>query len=1155
MFKSMKKLSALLLSFLMVFSLFSGVKVQAASDQVKLTILATSDLHGRFTAWDYPTDTANTAGNLAQIATLVKEKRAANPNTIVVDNGDTIQDNSNQLFLKDDINPMILAMNEIGYDTWTLGNHEFNYGVPALEKSIANFKGKTLAGILFRPDGKRFADSYTIIEKGGVKVGIIGLTNPNILKWDAANLDKYTVTSPVAEAKKAVAELKGKVDVMIGVVHLGPTAEYGNDDGADLIAQACPELAAIVAGHAHMKVADKVVNNVLIMEPNKYGDNVINIDITLTKGSDGKYAVANKAEDVKGSLILAKDYKPDEDLVAKLKSYDERAKADARTVIGKLTGGDLVPANEVKGIPQSQVQDTAMIDLINEVQMYYTGADVAAAAVFIANSNIKEGEVTKAGTAQIYTYDNTLYKMEITGKQLKQYMEWSVGFYNTYKEGDLTISFNEKIRGYNYDMFSGVKYDVDISKPVGSRILNLTKKDGTPVKDEDVFIMAVNNYRANTQLLTEGAIYKTKAEMPKLLERDVKGDIGGVRELIKEYVEKVKGGNITPVVDNNWKIVGNNWNTELREKVVKLVNDGKITLPTSADGRTQNVKSLNIYDLTIDGTLTDYKAIEILSINDFHGSLKKDGKNVGIANLVGEIKKVKKENPNAIFVGAGDLFQGSAESNLLYGKPVLDALKEAGMVVSAIGNHEYDWGVDKIQGWAKDGGFEFLAANIYDKTTNQPVSYAKPYKIVEIGGVKVGLIGLATPETAYKTKPDIVANVEFKDPAAILPTYITKVKEEGAQYVVVLSHLGAAQNSKTLEITGEAADLAKTVQGIDAMITAHTHNTVAGKVNNVPVVQAYYNGRTLGKIRLIIDKSTNKLVLATAVNDELYNRAATLTEDAAAKAIYDKYSAEVKPILSEKIGEVKLDMIKDNNTPNLLGEWAADLMRKVAGTQIGIQNGGGLRVSIEKGELTVGKMYEFMPFDNTLVTVDITGAQLKEAIENGIKNEKLGIAFGQVAGVYAKYDLSKPFGQRVLDMALENGEKIDPNKLYSVVTNDFMITGGDGYTMLAKGKNIKDTAIPIRDAMVEYIKKNPVVAPELKNYQRTTDLPFGTSVVTKPEENKPTGDVVVYIVKPGDVLWRIAQKYGLTYKQIGEYNKLKNLNLIYVGQKLLIPAN
>jgi len=248
-----------------------------------------------------------------------------------------------------------------------------------------------------------------------------------------------------------------------------------------------------------------------------------------------------------------------------------------------------------------------MIDLINKVQMYYTGAEVSAAAAFDSRANMKAGDIHKSDISLIYKYANTLYKLKMTGSQLKRYMEWSTQYYNTYKPGDLTISFNEKIRGYNYDMFSGVKYDVDISKEPGSRIVNLTKMDGTAIKDTDSFIVAVNNYRASSQLLSYGEIFKTGEDLPILLEKDVRGDIGGVRELIKDYIINVKAGVLTPELDNNWKVIGNNWDPAMRAKAVELLNAGTITIPVSQDGRTPNVRAVTIEDIKpyINNTTTD----------------------------------------------------------------------------------------------------------------------------------------------------------------------------------------------------------------------------------------------------------------------------------------------------------------------------------------------------------------------------------------------------------------------------------------------------------------------------------------------------------------------------------------------------------------------
>ncbi len=1064
--RKLKPWMAWALTLVMCLSLTSPVVARAAdSDTVTLQVLATSDLHGRFVPWEYATDTENLNGSLAQVATVVKKARQTNPNTIVVDNGDTIQDNSSQLFLDNEIHPMIRAMNEIGYDSWTLGNHEFNYGIPALEKVMAQSKANVLAGNLYRPDGTRFAAPYTIVEKGGVKVGIIGMTNPNITKWDAANLVGYTTTSPIEETRKTIEALKGQVDVMIGVIHVGPTEEYGNDDGADVIAQANPELAAIVAGHAHSKVPETRVNNVVITEPSRYGDNVAQINLTLTRNSEGKYAVANRSIDVKASLIpINKDVIPDTDLVAKLQPYDDEAKVDARTVIGELRAKDLVPGEEVKGIPTSQVEDTPMIDLINEVQMYYSGAEVSAAAAFSTTANILKGPITKAGVSQIYKYDNTLYLLEVTGKQLKQYMEWSAAYYNTFHEGDLTVSFNEKIRGYNYDMFSGVKYQVDISKEPGSRIVNLTRIDRTPILDTDTLKLAVNNYRANSQLLIPGPVFKAGEELPKLLEKDILGNFGGVRELIGKYVQEVKSGVIFPESDNNWKLIGYNWDTVKRNTAVRLINEGDLQLPTSSDGRTPNVRSVTWMDVL----QTPDKTIAILSFNDFHGSMKQDGKNIGAANLAGEIKKAQIANPNTLVVSAGDNYQGNAMSNLTYGEPVSEFLHAINLEASALGNHEFDWGLDKIETWAKDGKFDFLAANIIDKNTGKAVPWAKPYKVVTVGGKRIAFVGLSTPETLYKTKPEIVKDLEFKDSAETANYWAKYLKSTNkADYVIALTHLGAFQDPKTMDITGEAGDLAKKAIGLDAIISSHTHTTVSGKVNGIPIVQAYYNGRSLAKLAIGFNINGTFTGIAPSVSSDLYKKT-DLVEDPRAKVIYEKWDKELAPILNEVLGttDKELTHSKDQGT-SLLGEWVDDVMKEKTGTQIAITNGGGIRTSIPAGDITMGKMYEVMPFDNTLVKMELKGSDLKRVLENGILNSNIG--WVQVTGVKVYYDPAAPAGNRITSMRLLDGTLVNNDTYYSVVTNDFMFTGGDGYNF-SGNRNAVDTGIPIRDALVEKIR-------------------------------------------------------------------------------------
>ena len=546
-----------------------------------LQILATSDTHGKFDPWDYAANKEDTSGSVAQQAAAIKQLRTAD--TLVIDAGDTIQGNSSQLFLEDDIHPMMAAMNAIGYDVWVPGNHEYNYGMDVLQKVMAQQKAQVLTGNVYAPDGTPLANSYTILKKRDVRIGLIGMVTPNITRWDAVNLTGWTVTNPVDECRKVIDQIKDQVDVLIGVMHMDTENEYGvYGSGVTDLANACPEFDVIIAAHGHKEIPGEEINGVLVIENKNAGATMSDIHLQLHRKLDGGWKVASRSSE----SIQIKDYQADPELVALLAPYDERAKADAVIPIGELVGGNMAPDNEIENIPSPMVQDTALLDFINEVQLYYTGAQVSATAMTSMTGQMREGTIRKCDLTSIYTYENTLYKLQMNGAQLRDYMEWSAAFYKTWQPGDLTIAFDPDTRYYLYDAFAGVNYEIDISQEPGNRIRNLTWPDGTPVADTDSFAIAVNNYRATTQLLIAADIFAPGEAMPQLLEMDVRGDLGGIRELLGEYIQTVKGGVIQPHVDNNWKLVGNNWDPAKHQQAVEMLRAGTLTLPGNEDART-----------------------------------------------------------------------------------------------------------------------------------------------------------------------------------------------------------------------------------------------------------------------------------------------------------------------------------------------------------------------------------------------------------------------------------------------------------------------------------------------------------------------------------------------------------------------------------------
>ena len=596
--KRQYKILSIVLTLTLVFGLlFSNV---FAADTTTITILGTSDLHGRIYSHDYATDEADSDTGLAKIATLVKQERAIDPDALLVDCGDTVQDNSADLFNDLPIHPMIAGLNFLNYDVWTIGNHEFNYEKAFLEKNVATFKNSVLSANILKTDGTYFVKPYEIFEVNGVRVAIVGMTPPHVTQWEASapeHFEGLTFPGTLEQSKKVIAELEGKYDVLIGAFHLGPEGDHGFE-GSKEIAEACPEYSVIFCGHAHSKY-NEVTNGVHVIEPGKWGWALAKAVIKMEKVGD-KWEVV----DVTTENIETKPVDPDPEVLAEFKFVHDESIADANIVVGDITADFIASPDYITGeaeittIPTSQLEDTSVIDIINEVQMFYTESDVSSAALFNFGSNLLKGPFKKKDVAFIYKYPNTLVGTKITGANLKKYMEWSASYYNSWKDGDVTISFNPDIRGYNYDMFSGMTYEVNLSKPAGERVENILV-NGLPLVDNNVYTLSLNNYRFGTllglELVTMDDRYYDSYEILQ--------DAGRIRAMIVKYVQEEKGGTLAPTVDNNWKITGVDLESPFKEVIFDMVRKGELSIPTSEDGRTLNVKALNVFELIDEGVL------------------------------------------------------------------------------------------------------------------------------------------------------------------------------------------------------------------------------------------------------------------------------------------------------------------------------------------------------------------------------------------------------------------------------------------------------------------------------------------------------------------------------------------------------------------------
>lgn len=335
--------------------------------------------------------------------------------------------------------------------------------------------------------------------------------------------------------------------------------------------------------------------------------------------------------------------------------------------------------------------------------------------------------------------------------------------------------------------------------------------------------------------------------------------------------------------------------------------------------------------------------------------------------------------------------------------------------------------------------------------------------------------------------------------------------------------------SKTPVIKGRINPNANGVTGLGGIVSAHSHKTVAGDVNGVAIVQAYKYGRSLGKLSVELnDDGTVKDVVATV--DSTYKTKSDIIADEATEVIYTDYETKMAPVLNEKVGTATAAFEHGGPNVSALGLWVSEVMAEKGGVQIGLQNGGGLRRTLEAGDITMGDLYEVMPYDNQVVTMELPGKDLKAAIENGLLNPNIGD--GSFSGLKVVYNSEAEFGSRLVSITLTDGTPILDDEYYSLATNDFILTGGDKYDF-SNARNVVDTFVPIRDVLVEAIKATGSISPKEVNLVQ---------------------DLESYTVVSGDVLWKIARTNNTTIQMLVDLNKLANANFILVGQQLVLPV-
>lgn len=1178
-----KPIASVLATAVLSLQVFGGIglgaawgtdKAEAASAATaKLRLMSTTDVHTNVYGWDYFKNAASTTVGLDRTATLVTYARSEYPdNNLLLDNGDLIQgtplgtyiaNESNLVESETKLHPMIAAMNIMEYDVATFGNHEFNYGLEFLNRTIKGSANNPLSGADFpyvnaniyiddkdgNPDNDVNAfEPYVILDKKivdsdnqlrDIKVGVLGLVTPQIMEWDKVNLEGKVIAKDIAEtAAKYVPIMKSEgVDVIVAMAHTGfdatAVAGTGAENAINLLSKV-DGIDAITFSHTHKvfpTVDDKSLdasfkdpltgqayNNAQSVVDNVYGH--INGTPAVQAGYGGGYLglIDLKLVEVGGKWEVDKDKS-----IASTRSIanaipdaavDAAVAADHQATID-YTGQELGVTTAPMNSYFAMVQDDPTVQIVTNAQKWYVEKYIdtnlpqyknlpilSVGAPFKAGRNgpseytsIEKGPLTIRSASDLYLYDNTLKAIKVKGSVVKEWVEMSAGAFNTIKVDSTAPQslLNGEFAVYNFDVIDGIKYTIDVTKPAkytptgvindasSSRVKQITYKGKTLDPNQD-FIVVTNNYRASG-----GGNFPGVKGSEILVDSQDEN-----RQILMDYIKEV--GTIDPSADGNWSLAPLSDNVNLT--FTSSPEAAKVMPANIKDTGEKDVKGFSIYKLALPAKDVE---VHLLGINDFHGQLDTvsvvNNKNVGTtAILATYLKETQAKYDNSLLFHNGDSVGASAPvSSLERDEPTIEWMNLMRFDVGSLGNHEFDQGVDALMTQLYGGvdpkdsnvthkgtNFDYVNANAVDAKTGEPI--IKPYVIKEVGGVKIGFIGLVTKSTPSKVAPSGTAGVHFLTPdeeVAAVEKYAKELQSKGVETIIVLAHDPAT--TKDGVTTGEAADLANALPAespVDVIVAGDNHALANGTVNGKLIVQAYSYGTAFEDIKLIIDPKTGDVKDKSAVVTSTFHEG--VTPDPESVALVNAY-LEKHPELTQPVGTTDGTITRTDayNNEAALGNLIADSMRNAdfgdgaKAADFAFMNPGGIRADLPKGPVTFGDLAKIQPFGNTLVKLTLTGAQIKTLLQQQWNVKADGtpdIKTLQISGLKYTANMYLPVADRIASLTLTDGTPINPTQKYTAVVNNFMAAGGDNYKVLTQASDSLAGPIDL-DVFYDYIVK------------------------------------------------------------------------------------
>jgi 2',3'-cyclic-nucleotide 2'-phosphodiesterase (5'-nucleotidase family) len=479
---------------------------------------------------------------------------------------------------------------------------------------------------------------------------------------------------------------------------------------------------------------------------------------------------------------------------------------------------------------------------------------------------------------------------------------------------------------------------------------------------------------------------------------------------------------------------------------------------------------------------SDSVRVAVIALNDFHGALEPltptwaGGDTIGgAATLAAYMESIEKRYGDAVLtIDGGDQMQGTVVSNLTGGRASIDVLNALGVDAAAIGNHEFDWGVDTLEARMADAAYPMLSANTFVKATGERPHWARPFVWLERSGLKIAVIGATTVHTPVTTLPKNVEPYEFLDIAHVVNELLPRLRAEGADLIVLAVHAGGIEEGHG-GVLGEIADAARRITGpLDLIVSGHTHTRINTVVNGIPIVQAASSGTAVGVVVLTFDRGAGRVV--DDFTEVWTTRAADVVPDSSMAERVARWVAETAEIADRPITELAQTLIRDRRGESALGDLITDGQRAATGTQMAMTNAGGIRADLRAGPVTFRDVFAVQPFQNVLIRLTLTGEQVRRALEAAVTG-----SVGQVSGVRFSFDPRRPVGERVRDAWLEDtgeqvvekGRAVHPDRTYTMTVNNFMASGGDDYGPFGEALEATNTGLIDSDVFASHLESLP----------------------------------------------------------------------------------